>query len=156
MKHHSSRYAPPSQLPTDDIKADNSCSSEPDKSKSSRHCLVETLLKVMMIWQNYVRLLRMKQHGAESGPIAKAYANDWAAAITAVVQATENESHLLTKADLIRTEGYEENLRLYVEEERRWMRNKYGFNSRWSMQQYVKYLYDKFFEFHPECESYRI
>ncbi len=110
----------------------------------------------MMIWQNYVRLLRMKQHGAESGPIAKAYANDWAAAITAVVQATENESHLLTKADLIRTEGYEENLRLYVEEERRWMRNKYGFNSRWSMQQYVKYLYDKFFEFHPECESYRI
>lgn len=95
-------------------------------------------------------------HGAESELIAKAYANDWAAAITAAVQATENESHLLTKADLIRTEGYEENLRLYVEEGRRWMRKKYGFNSRWSMQQYVKCFYDRFFEFHPECDSYRI
>lgn len=95
-------------------------------------------------------------YGAESELIAKAYANDWAAAITPTVQATENESHLLTKADLIRTEDYEENFRLYVEEGRRWMRNKYGFNSRWSMQQYVKFFYDRFFEFHPECESYRI
>jgi hypothetical protein len=88
--------------------------------------------------------------------IAKAYANDWAAGITTEVLATENESHLLTKADLIRTEGYEENLRLYVEEGRRWMRNKYGFNSRWSMQQYVKGFYDKFFEFHPEYADYKI
>jgi hypothetical protein len=94
--------------------------------------------------------------GAESEMIAKAYANDWAAGITTEVLATENESHLLTKADLIRTEGYEENLRLYVEEGRRWMRNKYGFNSRWSMQQYVKGFYDKFFEFHPEYADYKI
>jgi hypothetical protein len=28
---------PTSRLPTDDIKADNSCASEPDKSKNSRH-----------------------------------------------------------------------------------------------------------------------
>lgn len=93
---------------------------------------------------------------AESEMIAKAYANDWAAAITTEVQAGENESHLLTKADLIRTEGYEENLLLYVEEGRRWMRQKYGFNSRWSMHQYVKGFYDKFFEFHPECLAYKI
>lgn len=95
-------------------------------------------------------------YGAESELIAKAYANDWAAAITTVVMATENESHLLTQADLIRTEGYEDNLRLYVDEGRRWLRRKYGFNSRWSMHQYVKCFYDKFFEFHPECASYRI
>ena len=93
---------------------------------------------------------------SESEVIAKAYANDWAAAITAEVWAGENESHLLKQADLIKTEGYEENLRLYVEEGRSWMRNKYGFNSRWSMQQYVKNFYDCFFEFHPEFESYRI
>lgn len=94
--------------------------------------------------------------GSESELIAKAYANDWAAAITAEVWAEENESHLLNKADLIKTEGYHENLRLYVEEGRRWMRNKYGFNSRWSMQQYVKSFYDRFFEFHPEFGPYRI
>jgi hypothetical protein len=95
-------------------------------------------------------------YGNESELIAKAYANDWAAAITAEVWAGENESHLLSKADLIKTEGFEENLRLYVEEGRAWMRNKYGFNSRWSMQQYVKSFYDRFFDFHPEFEPYRI
>ena len=95
-------------------------------------------------------------YGSESELIAKAYANDWAAAITAEVWAGENESHLLNKADLIKTEGYEENLKLYVEEGRRWMRNKYGFNSRWSMQQYVKSFYDRFFEFHPEYKFFKI
>ena len=95
-------------------------------------------------------------YGSESELIAKAYTNDWAAAITSEVWAWENESHLLNRADLIKTEGYEENLRLYVEEGRRWMRNKYGFNSRWRMQQYVKCFYDKFFEFHPEFQSFRI
>jgi len=95
-------------------------------------------------------------YGSESELIAKAYANDWAAAITSEVWAGENESHLLEQADLIKTEGYEENLKLYVEEGRRWMRNKYGFNSRWSMQQYVKSFYDRFFEFHPEYKTYQI
>jgi hypothetical protein len=95
-------------------------------------------------------------YGFESELIAKAYANDWAAAITSEVWAGENESHLINQADLIKTEGYEENLKLYVEEGYRWMRNKYGFNSRWSMQQYVKTFYENFFEFHPEFKSYRI
>ena len=95
-------------------------------------------------------------YGSENELIAKAYANDWAAAITVSIWAGENESHLLDKADLIKTEGYEKNLQLYVEEGMAWMRKKYGFNSHWSMQQYVKSFYDKFFEFHPEFNSYRI
>lgn len=95
-------------------------------------------------------------YGSESELIAKAYANDWAAAITSEVWAGENESHLVNRADLIKTEGYEENLKLYVEEGREWMRKKYGFNSRWSMQQYVKSFYDTFFEFHLEYKSFRI
>jgi len=68
----------------------------------------------------------------------------------------ENESYLLNQADLIKTEGYEENLRLYLEEGRGWMRSKYGFNSHWSMQQYVKSFYDRFFDFHPECKSFEV
>lgn len=95
-------------------------------------------------------------YGFESELIAKAYANDWAAAITSDVWAGENESYLLNQADLIKTEGYEENLKLYVEEGHCWMRRKYGFNSRWSMQQYVKSFYDSFFEFHPELRPYQI
>ncbi len=95
-------------------------------------------------------------YGSEHELIAKAYANDWAAAITSQVWAAENESHLLDHADQIKTEGYEENLKLYITEGRRWMRKKYGFNSHWSMQQYVKGFYDKFFEFHPEYNQYKI
>ena len=92
----------------------------------------------------------------ESELIAKAYANDWTAAITSKVFAEENESYLLNKADLIHTESYQENLRLYLEEGRQWLRRKYGYNSRWCMQQYVKSFYDSFFEFHPEYCKYRI
>ena len=92
----------------------------------------------------------------ESELIAKAYANDWAAAITAEAYAEENQSYLLEKANLIKTEIYEENLRLYLEEGKIWMKRKYGFNSRWSMQQYVKSFYEKFFEFHPELTKYKI
>jgi hypothetical protein len=95
-------------------------------------------------------------YGSEHELVAKAYANDWAAAITSQVWASENESHLLDNADQIKTEGYEENLKLYITEGRRWMRKKYGFNSHWSMQQYVKGFYDKFFEFHPEYSQYKI
>jgi len=95
-------------------------------------------------------------YGAEMELIAKAYSNDWAAAITTHAWAEENEAHLLTMADIIKTEQYEENLRLYVDEGRKWMRRKYGFNSRWLMQRYAKYTYDTFFEFHPECSKYRI
>ncbi len=93
---------------------------------------------------------------SESELIAKAYANDWAAAITSEVWAGENESHLINQSDLIKTEDYHENLRLYLSEGKVWLRNKYGFNSRWSMQQYVKFFYDKFFEFHPEYSAYKI
>lgn len=95
-------------------------------------------------------------YGSEHEIIAKAYANDWAVAITTEVWAGENESYLLNRADLIKTEGYEENLRLYIEEGRDWMRKKYGFNSHWSMQQHVKSFYDKFFFYHPECNTFRV
>ena len=45
----------------------------------------------------------------ESEIIAKAYSNDWAAAITTKVFAEENETYLLEKSDLIRTDDFFEN-----------------------------------------------
>lgn len=95
-------------------------------------------------------------YGAEQEIIIKGYANDWAAAITTKVWTEENESYLLNQSDLIKTEPYEENLRLYVEEGKSWMKRKYGFNSRWTMQMYAKFMYEKFFEFHPELKTYKI
>ena len=92
----------------------------------------------------------------ESELIAKAYANYWSAAITTKVFAEENESYLLEKSDLIRTDAYVENRKFYLQEGMAWIKRKYGFNSRWSMNQYVKSFYDAFFEFHPELEVYKI
>ncbi len=95
-------------------------------------------------------------YGSEHELIAKGYINDWAAAITNEVWSSENEKHLLENALQIKTETYEENLAMYVSEGKAWMKQKYGFNSHWSMQQYVKLFYDKFFEFHPEFECFKI
>lgn len=92
----------------------------------------------------------------ESELVAKAYINDWSAAITSEVLVSENESYLLDKSDLIKTETYDENLKLYVEEGKTWMREKYGFNSRWTFQQYTKFFYDQFFELHPELIDFKI
>lgn len=88
--------------------------------------------------------------------IAKAYANDWGAAITSTVYAEENESYLLEKSDLIKTEKYEENIKLYLEEGESWIRRKFGFNSRWAMNQYVKNFYNLFFQDNPELINYKI
>ena len=86
----------------------------------------------------------------ESEIIAKTYANDWAAAITTKVYAEEDESYLLDKNRLIKTESYKQNLKLYVDEGLKWIKNKYGFNSRWQMMQYSQLFYNKFFEYYPE------
>ncbi len=95
-------------------------------------------------------------YGCEHELIAKAYANDWSAAITSQVWATENESYLLDYADQIKTDNYSQNLNLYIAEGRKWMRKKYGFNSHWSMQRYVKLFYDQFFDFHPEYLDFKL
>lgn len=109
---------------------------------------------------NYMNFLfdgnNFRGYAIDQELIVKGYANDWAAAITKKVWTEENESYLLNRSDLIKTEPYEENLRLYVEEGKAWMKRKYGFNSRWTMQMYAKFMYEKFFEYHPEVKQYKI
>jgi len=87
---------------------------------------------------------------SESEIIAKTYANDWAAAITTKVFSEEEESYLMDKSHIIKTESYDENMKLYVEEGLKWIKKKYGFNSRWQMMQYSKLFYEKFFEYYPK------
>lgn len=95
-------------------------------------------------------------YGADIELIVKGYANDWATAITKKVLINENEELLKTKADLIKTEHYEENLVNVINEGKKWLHRKYGFNSRWTMQMYAKFMYEKFFEYFPELEVYKI
>jgi hypothetical protein len=108
-------------------------------------------------WQNFLfDGTNFRGYGAESELIAKAYINDFAAAITKDAWAEEDQTHLQKHADLIKTENYEANISLYIEEGNNWMKSKYGFSSKWHMQQYVQLFYDKFFEFHPEELKYKI
>lgn len=100
--------------------------------------------------------VNFRGYHAETELITKGYANDWATGITTAIWAEENEKHLVSHSDLIKTDSYEKNLSLYVEEGKIWMKKKYGFNSRWQMQMYAKFWYDRFFEFYPEYEKYRI
>lgn len=115
---------------------------------------------IMPINPNYLNILfdgtNFRGYGLETELISKAYANNWAAGITSLVQAGENESFLLNSYKQIKTEDYDKNLKLYIEEGKKWMKNKYGFNSKWAMQIYSKNFYDKFFENNPEYNIYKI
>ena len=95
-------------------------------------------------------------YGLESEIIAKAYSNHWSVAITRSVWREENEEYLLNLSHVIKTDKYDKNLKLYIDEGKKWMKKKYGFSSKWSMNMYVKNFYDKFFEYYPEYKKYRI
>ena len=94
--------------------------------------------------------------GAESELILKAYRNNMAAAITSRVWIEENEGHLLNKSNLIKTEPYDENMRLYIEEGLKWMKKKYNFESRWGMHMHIKKYYDLFFKKNKKLFKYKI
>ena len=94
--------------------------------------------------------------GMESEIILKAYKKDMAAAITSDVWIEENEGHLLKKSNLIKTEPYNENLKLYIDEGLRWMKKKYKFNSRWDMHLHIKKYYDFFFKKNKILMKYKI
>ena len=110
--------------------------------------------------KNYLNFLydgnNFRGYGTESELIAKAYINNWSAAITSEVIISENESYLLNQAKEIKTDSYDKNLKLYIQEGLKWMENKYGFKSKWSMQMYVKTFYDQFFNYNPELLKYKI
>jgi len=93
---------------------------------------------------------------AEVELIAKAYANDWTAAITSKVWAEEDESHLLTLHDMIKTEPYDLNIRMYIDEGLEWIHKKYGFKSHWQMQQYVIFLYNDYFKRNPSASTFML
>ncbi len=95
-------------------------------------------------------------YGLESEIIAKAYSNHWSVAITSSVWREENEKYLLNLSHVIKTDKYDKNLKLYIHEGKKWMKKKYGFSSKWSMNMYVKNFYDKFFEYYPEYRKYKI
>jgi len=94
--------------------------------------------------------------GADSELILKAYKNNMGAAITSEVWLSENESYLLNKNMLIKTEPFDKNLKLYVKEGLYWMKKKYKFKTRWDMHLHVKKYYDSFFKKNKRLLKYSL
>lgn len=110
--------------------------------------------------ENYLNLLfdgnNFRGWGLELELIAKSYASNWASAITSKVIVEENDSLLIERSELIKTEGYDENLKLYIDEGKKWMKKKYGFKSKWDMIFYAKSFYDNFFIKNKNLIKYKI
>ena len=94
--------------------------------------------------------------GIESEIILKAYKANMAAAITSKIWIEEDENYLLNKNKLIKTDPYNKNLKLYINEGLLWLKKKYNFNSKWDMSLHVKNYYDKFFFKNKKLKKYKI
>mgnify|MGYP001198944205 FL=1 len=109
---------------------------------------------------NYLNFLfdgkNFRGFGADSELIMKAYKNNMSAAITSKVWIEENENYLLKKSSLIKTDPYDRNLKLYINEGLRWIKRKYNFDSRWDMHLHVKKYYNIFFEKNKKLLKYKI
>ena len=86
----------------------------------------------------------------------KAYCNDWAVALTTKVLIEENEDLLLNKHEFIKTEDFDQNLLLFLEEGNNWLKRKYGLKSKWPLITLAKSSYDNFFKFHPEYSAFKL
>ena len=72
------------------------------------------------------------------------------------VMAEENDAYLLNLSDMIKTESYDLNLKLYLEEGLTWAKNKYGFQSKWDFVRHSKLYYDNFFQLNPYLNQFKI
>lgn len=88
--------------------------------------------------------------------IAKAYVNDYAAAITTRASFREDGDLMDRNSTVARTEPFQTHRPRMYEEGLKWMRRKYGFNSRWAMLTYVKAFYNQFFEHYPEYLGFKL
>ena len=88
--------------------------------------------------------------------VAKAYANDFAAGITKRATFKEDKDLTDRMAATMKTDPQRVNRPAMYEEGQRWMRRKYGFNSRWSMVTYAKAFYNEFFDHHPDYRHLRV
>ncbi|RPG55379.1 MAG: hypothetical protein CBD95_006015 [Flavobacteriales bacterium TMED235] len=95
-------------------------------------------------------------YGLDSEIIMKAYSNNWSAAITKNILFQEDENLLIKNFEKIKTEEIGVNTKLFIQEGFDWMKKKYGFESKWSMQMFVKYFYDAFFENNPILDKYKL
>ncbi len=88
--------------------------------------------------------------------VVKGYVNEWATALTTKAIIHEQLDSLKNKASLMDTDPYEENLKRVFAEGSVWMKQKYGFNSKWQMQKYAEVFYNYFFNLNPSLKQWKL
>lgn len=86
----------------------------------------------------------------------RAYANGKCVGISNHLVLRENETYIIEKADLMRTEPMEDNLKRFVEEGEVWLRTKYGIRDPWDFAQIVRLLFDQFLVEHPQLKRFAL
>ena len=81
----------------------------------------------------------------------RAYSNGKAVGISRNLVLRENETYLIEKSDLMRTEGVDEHMALYASEGEAWLKSKYGIEDPWDFAQIVRLLFEQFMVENPQC-----
>ena len=92
-------------------------------------------------------------YGADTELIAKAYLNGFQAVIAPDVCSRELTELLRERYSVIKTDNESQNFSLYIEEGLQWMKSKYGFSSRWDMNNFALMAYRQFFAWHKSLAS---
>lgn len=83
----------------------------------------------------------------------RAYINGFSVGITSSLIIFENDTHLLERSDLIRTEPIGENQKLLLEEGLNWLHRKYQIQDAWDFAQLVRLTFDQFMVENPHLSS---
>ena len=121
----------------------------------------ELILKLMSLKKPYhINFFfdgkNFRGYGSESEIFLKSYKKDLAAAITSDVWIEENENYLIKHSNLINTENFDKNLKLYISEGKQWLKKKYGTENLWDLNLMVKKEYDKFFKRNKKLKMFKI
>lgn len=119
--------------------------------------LVNKLCSMKSSYKNFLfDCSNFRGYATESELLTKAYLNGFMSLITAKVISREDESLLRERYTLIKTTPESDNIKLYLEEGLQWMYEKYGFTSRWDMNNYCYTAYNQFFDAYPQLNSYSL
>lgn len=86
----------------------------------------------------------------------RAYSNGKAVGISRNLVLRENETYLIEKSELMRTERVDEHMALYVSEGEAWLSSKYGIEDPWDFAQVVRLLFEQFMVENPQCKRLAI
>lgn len=81
----------------------------------------------------------------------KIYSTNQGLSITNAISFRENTKYTISHFELMRTEPYEENIRLMLEEGKLWLTRKYGYSDRRNLEQVVRLAFEEFVRSNPGC-----